>query len=616
MSEGPTTTPTIAANDSAESKADRLLDALHEAQTANNANVANNSVERAKRQANLAANSLANQPDDSEEMGSDFLIPAPVAKPEMFYGLLGEVAACAADGTEANPVAVMAAMMSWLSAAVGRNCVVAIGDTYVPLNLFTLHVGRTARARKGIALGLPKRIQAAIKQVRAFPPLAPEVYSGGISTPEGLAGLIHDGYEERGKEVPAVLDKRLWGVEEEFATLLMRAKREGNLLSPCLRSLWDGGDIKPATKGPRIGVTDPHVALHGSITKAELLACLTGRDMANGFANRFLMFWAEKTGVVPFPKSTAPEIVENFAQRFGEVIRFSLVGYPQHRELCVLTMSSGAKALFERAYKQFDEPHPAGDLITGLLERRAPMARIVAGIFALTDMKTEIDQQHMTAALAWMDYFAQSVHMIFGGLGNPEASERRRRHADQLLQWLRHEDGWRTRTTIIKACFKNHITSADLDAALETLLTNGTIQRREVPNPGRRAATEYRTSASPKQSDGSGRGGSPIGSHRGSAGPADDSQIRNLRIGDGQATNGGCIEQQRAQQQSGLDDGVLQQMLSNELMTLKVSNGQLYFADLSGKILRNPSPSAHLNDYVFEHNEQIVSMLAPREFHQ
>ena len=46
------------------------------------------------------------------------------------------------------------------------------------------------------------------------------------------------------------------------------------------------------------------------------------REITNGFANRFLMLWPERAGIVPFPKETRQLALNELATRTYEIHRF------------------------------------------------------------------------------------------------------------------------------------------------------------------------------------------------------------------------------------------------------------------------------------------------------
>lgn len=237
-----------------------------------------------------------------DEFVEDAVIAPPQPTRGMFYGLVGDVARIAADGTEINPVAAGLVFLSFLGVNVGGDSFYRIGNKVHHPLLFTLHIGRSGRGRKGDSQQIVHRIRQCIQERDSA--LLGNFHSTGLSSREGLATLIHDGFGES----PAIADKRLWIIESEFANVLHQSKREGNTLSSAIREVWDGGGIKPATKSKPVGVSNPLIGIHANITPAELNSLLNAREMSNGFANRFLMVWAEKTKSVAYPKPT-PEAV-------------------------------------------------------------------------------------------------------------------------------------------------------------------------------------------------------------------------------------------------------------------------------------------------------------------
>ena len=195
---------------------------------------------------------------------------------------------------------------------------------------------------RAILNSLPKRIRERIEELDAG--LLGRTYTGGLSSREGLAALIHDGHGES----PAIIDKRIWLVESEFSNVLHQSKREGNTLSSALREAWDGGDIKPATKSKPVGVTNPHIGIHANITPPELNSLLSSREMSNGFANRFLMIFSENVGYVPFPSPTPQGLIEELAEKTIDIIHYAKGGYPNSINGLEMNLSQAAKALYTK----------------------------------------------------------------------------------------------------------------------------------------------------------------------------------------------------------------------------------------------------------------------------
>jgi putative DNA primase/helicase len=357
-----------------------------------------------------------------------------------------------------------------------------IGDDWNHARLFMVHVGRSSRGRKGTAKKLIYRINSAVKSLDEF--LVPQVHRGGLSTREGLALMIHDGYLDGKNEVPAIEDKRLLVVESEFANILHQSKRDGNTLSAALRDAWDGTSIRPAVKTCRVWATDPHIGIIADVTPSELRELMHKRELTNGFANRFIFFWAEGDKILPFPEYTPKDVVETLASRVAEVLRFA--GADRHVDKDVMRMefSPEAASLYARLYKGELRDRSAGEHITGLLDRRAPVLLRLAMLFALTDQTSVITVDHVNAAMAWVRYWVDSVKFIFQSAMDEAGAATTTDTAQRIISHLA-EHGQASRTELSKSCFNGHVSKASLDAALDELLTASppVVEVQTVPRP-------------------------------------------------------------------------------------------------------------------------------------
>ncbi len=392
---------------------------------------------------------------------------APDADPACLYGLIGDVARAGSEGTETNAVAIAANFMAYLSCAVGRGVYLPIGNTRHHARLFCLHIGRSGRGRKGDAVSLVLRIDQALREMNeAF---APQVHRGGLSTREGLVALMHDGYRQGRQDVPAIEDKRLWVVESEFANVLHQGRRDGNTLSAALRDCWDGVDLKPATKSNRLYASDPHVCLSGAISPSELTSLMTTRDLTNGFANRFLMIWAERSRMLPFPKETPQAVVEHLARRTLEVLAFVRANRHGEREHLRMELSPQAQWRYAQLYRGELNDDLGDGTVGALLERRAPMLLRLAMLMALADLQTRIDVPHIDAAMAWIRHATASVRFVFVSAAEEAKQAQVRELSNRVLAFLR-ERGQATRSQISAECFRGKVLKARIDACLEHLL--------------------------------------------------------------------------------------------------------------------------------------------------
>lgn len=422
-----------------------------------------------------------------EESYEDTVIAPPQPTPGMFYGMVGEVARIAAEGTEINPVAAATAYLSFLGANAGRDTFLFIGDDIHHPRLFTLHIGRSGRGGKGSAQQLTQRIRKRIEMKDSD--LLGNVHSGGLSSREGLAALIHDGHGES----PAIIDKRLWIIESEFANVLHQSRREGNTLSTSLRDAWDGGDIKPATKSKPVGVTSPHIGIHANITPGELNGLLNAREMSNGFANRFLMIWAESTGCVPFPAPTPERIIDYLASKTMDIIHFAKGGYPNSKNSLEMNLSQAAKELYSEIYKELRRPL-SSEFTTAMLERRAPYVQRLAMLFALTDQTRVIEAYHLQTAIEWVNYAVNTVKYVFADKANNQQQEETRQNASKIMAFLQLRPQGVGMRELTNDCFQKHSSSEKINSALAYLLAENPpliIQNQEFTGGKGRPKTTY-----------------------------------------------------------------------------------------------------------------------------
>ena len=393
---------------------------------------------------------------------------APRPDPACLYGLVGDVARAGSATTEANPFAVAANFIAFMSCAVGRGAYMPVGNTWHHPRLFMLHIGRSGRGRKGDAVSLIGRIERALKELSQD--ATPQVHRGGLSSREGLVFLIHDGFKEGKNEVEPVLDKRLLVMESEFANVLHQGKRDGNTLSAALRDCWDGVSMKPATKTSRLWATDPHICLVGAVTPSELLGLMDSRELTNGFANRFLMFWAERTKMIAFPKATPQAEVDALAARVLEVLDFCKAARWGEKDHTRIDLSPAARKRYEVLYLSELNDNSAGAHITALIERRAAMLLRIAMLFALCDLTHTVEVHHVDAALAWVRYGVDSIKFIFGSAAAEEEVAETNETAKKIVAFLAAQKRV-TRKQITVDCFKGHTSKSLIDAALDELLS-------------------------------------------------------------------------------------------------------------------------------------------------
>jgi len=396
----------------------------------------------------------------------------PKMSPIGFHGVMGLVAEAACENSEADPVAVCAYFMARFGAMLGRNVFQYIGDAELHTRPYILLVGDTAKARKGTSEAFPSRLFERAEELLTTTIPKLKVHSGGLSSGEGVGYELRDASEKvdaEGNSIDAgVKDKRIIVVEAEFANVLTLCKRDGNTLSSTIRNLWDGKDIAPLTKNSRWKASKPHCTIMAHVTSHEFLERISSNDMANGFMNRFIVVAVTRRKLVPNPKPTNKQIVETLATELVKIIEFVIASTQDENPLAIC-FSEEAMTMWCDVYHEISSERPG---IEGtLLARTETYARMLAMIFAILDRSNTINTAHLKAALAWIDYWVNSIAYIFNDRVKVVRDQKALDNAHQIRMHLCRCGKGCSRSEISRE-FHGHLSKKELDEALAILLNS------------------------------------------------------------------------------------------------------------------------------------------------
>jgi hypothetical protein len=329
-----------------------------------------------------------------------------------YHGVVGEIVRTIEPQSEADPVGILLSLLLCCGSAMGRKPYYQVEGDKHHTNLFAVIVGDSSRGRKGTSLG---RTLSLIGGVDAA--WLQNCISTGLSSGEGLIWAVRDRIEtlepvkEKGKIVGyqpvirdhGVEDKRLLVTESEFAQTLRVLRREGNTLSPIIRSAWDRGDLKVLTKNNQAQATDAHVSILGHITRPELREYLSETDLFNGFANRFL--WALVRRSKLLPDGGGELDLEPLQGRLG-------TSCAQAMQIERMERSAAAKSLWHSVY--LDLTAERSGLYGAATGRGEAQVLRLSMIYALLDGAAVIEVWHLQAAAALWRYCDASAKIIFG----------------------------------------------------------------------------------------------------------------------------------------------------------------------------------------------------------
>jgi hypothetical protein len=249
-------------------------------------------------------------------------------------------------------------------------------------------------------------------------------------------------------------DKRLLVIEAEFANVLKVMAREGNTLSPVIRSAWDTGNLRTMVKNSPAKATNAHISIVGHITRDELRRLLTQTESANGFANRFC--WVAVKRSKCLPEGGAIHTV-----KFDDAIAALQTAIDFAKDFVEIFRDSEAKKLWRDVYPKLSEGKPG--MLGAITARAEAQVLRLSGIYALLDCSKEIRVDHLRAALALWRYCEDSARWIFQtGTGN--------KNADKILAALKAagEKGL-TKLQITGDVFNRNTTKFEIDEALRLL---------------------------------------------------------------------------------------------------------------------------------------------------
>ncbi|MBL9165830.1 MAG: hypothetical protein JNL18_24110 [Planctomycetaceae bacterium] len=203
---------------------------------------------------------------------------------EAMYGLPGEIVKVFDPYTEADPAAVLLQLLCMVGNQLGPHVGMEQGNAHHPPRIFCLVVGASGKARKGTSLSCVRQLVSL-----SDPQYWKACVRHGLSTGEGVISAFVDQGDE----------PRLLVTETEFASVLERMKREGNVLSTVIRDSFDTGELATMTRNQAMRVENAHLSIIGHITASEVRKRMASVDLFNGFANRFIWILVKRSKQLP-----------------------------------------------------------------------------------------------------------------------------------------------------------------------------------------------------------------------------------------------------------------------------------------------------------------------------
>jgi hypothetical protein len=383
--------------------------------------------------------------------------PQPVLAEAALHGLAGLAVRTIAPHTEAHPAAILFQFLAAFGNLAGRGPHCMVDATRHGLNLFVVLVGDSSKARKGASWSQISRLFAEVD----LPWLSSRVSTARITA----TGLV---YALRDQQPPT--DRRLLVLSEEFASVLRTLKRGSGNLSSMLRCAWDNGDLPSLDMRQHLTATATHTSLIAHITQRELAHNLSRTEAHNGFANRCLWAWVERSQCLPDGGNLAPGNLSHLARELRAAVDWT-AATPE----ILFCRDATAGKLWRHRYPALSQLRPG---MRGAATSRgeAQVLRLSA-IYAALDSTPVIALPHLQAALAVWDYCYDSAALLFGWSTGDPIADRIREAVEAAPDGLsKHQ---------VRRLFHGHLESELIDAALEKLRALGAITDHSQHTAGR-----------------------------------------------------------------------------------------------------------------------------------
>ncbi|MEZ9651802.1 DUF3987 domain-containing protein [Vibrio lentus] len=396
------------------------------------------------------------------------------------YGVLKRAVDTICASTEALPTALAAEIMSWISVSTPIGSIYlrnGTGKTEVRLNAIIV-------APTGEGKGIATRQFSAVRELisESEPDLFCPIFQGGLSTPEGLINMIRDTDSDNDvKGLEESLGSQLFVIEEEMAAIFSLANNPKSNFNPYFRGFFDGTPVAPLTKYNKISCAKPHVAFYGHITPQELLTVVKSIDLFNGFLNRFPIYHAKREKSIPIPEAISVNLIEELASELIDILEWVK---EEDREM---QRSNCFKLLWEEKYEQLRTLGPEDSVERALLSRAAHYALMYSMIFAVMDKSKIINVEHLKAALAWIDYWHQSITYIYSTESKrakyTELEEKGKKVLDVIVREIKASEQDNIGKTPITKAFSGKFSSQDISEILEHLQSkpNPKIKVKKLP---------------------------------------------------------------------------------------------------------------------------------------
>ena len=245
-------------------------------------------------------------------------------------------------------------------------------------NFAVMNIGETGRERKTTAQSLARKL---------LPDPIPATWItdlGGVASGEGILDALKDNDAATGHVGLMTVD--------ELSALLRKSQQRGSTLTEFLIQLLDGTTpLRLAVRSNPVSCTDSLITISANATPGSLVDNVSEEIILGGLINRFLVFYAKATNIIPNPK--APDRVKL------DHIRKRLWALSQTNHGAI-HLSPHAEATWDTHYKSRMGRPSICDIERAVSARTELHIRRLAGLYAVLEGTGNVTDDQLQAAIA------------------------------------------------------------------------------------------------------------------------------------------------------------------------------------------------------------------------
>lgn len=306
-----------------------------------------------------------------------------------FHGIARRYVDLMAPTTEAPDAFHLGAFLTLVGSMIGRRVRMRYSGDPLYANLYTVLIGVSGSSRKDTAI---KRALA-LPQLQVPPRIVavPFAVARDVSSGEGLVTML--------KEYPHTL---LYLTE--LSALIKNARRKSTTtILDRLIEAWDTPHVlQNLNKQTPTTAINPYLSIIAATQPKRLAAEMTDEDIHSGFAGR----WLYIVGTGKTPMADPPQVDPAIGWRLYLDIHDAIHHYADGAELA---LDATARERWHVWYEREGRGHGLDEEQDTMRIRHAVLMRKVALIYAVTDSADAIEDRHLAAAMALIEWMWKHV---------------------------------------------------------------------------------------------------------------------------------------------------------------------------------------------------------------